>query len=60
MFFIRWQPQGSFHTLKEKSSRLQGEKTVVIRTVYLLWTWHIQRMSGNNLLESIFVNLTGK
>lgn len=60
MFLVLWQPQGSFHTLKEKSSRLRGEKTVVIHTVYLLWTWHIQQMPGNNLLENIFVNLTGK
>lgn len=49
MFFILWWPQGSFHTLKEKSSRLQGEKAVVIHTVHLLWTWHIEQMPGNNL-----------
>ena len=60
MFFILWQPQGSFRTLKEKSSRLRGEKTVVICIIYLLWRWRIQQMPGNNLLDSIFVNLTGK
>lgn len=35
-------------------------RKLVIHTVYLQWTQHIQQMSGNNLVESIFVNLTGK
>lgn len=35
-------------------------RKLVIHTVYLPWMQHIQQMSGNNLIESIFVNFTGK